>query len=73
MNHLGRHVHADDSAGRTDLAGRQEAIDAAAAAKIKHGFTLTKLRERQRSPASKTHVRAFRQAGQLTLAVAEVG
>jgi hypothetical protein len=52
VDHLGRHVHADDLAGRTDLSSGEERVEARAAPEVEHAFARSEASDHLRITAA---------------------
>src|SRR5689334_21481355 len=59
LQHLTRHIDADHTAGRADLAGSKKAIEAGAAAEIDHRFAWLQRADRLRIAAAETEIGAI--------------
>ena len=73
LDHLGRHVDADDAAAWARRARGEEAVDAAAAAEVEHGLARLQREQRERVAAAEAEVGALGDRGEVVGVVAELG
>mmetsp|Transcript_19407 Transcript_19407/g.77288 ORF Transcript_19407/g.77288 Transcript_19407/m.77288 type:complete len:507 (+) Transcript_19407:146-1666(+) len=69
LEHLGRHVDADDAARRADLRGRREAVDARARAEVDDDLAALEVGDRERVPAPEPEVGALGELVELAFGV----
>src|SRR5690242_16759722 len=72
LQHLMRHIDADHTTGRADLAGSKEAIEAGAAAEIDHRFAWLQRGDRLRVAAAEAEIGALRHGSELGVRIAHL-
>jgi hypothetical protein len=72
VNHLRRHVHADDVAGRTDLLSGEEGVESRATLEVEDAFARSEASDHLRIAAAQTEVGAFRHGGEVGVGIAEL-
>jgi hypothetical protein len=72
VDHLRRHVHADDMAGRTNLLSGEEGVESGATPEVEDAFARSEASDRLRIAAAKTQIGAFRHASEVGVGIAEL-
>ena len=70
LEHLGRHVDADEAAFRAELLGGEQGVESRSGAQVDDGFAWFQASERRGVPAAKPEIRVGRGAGDVLLRVA---
>ena len=72
VDHLRRHVDADDTSGRTDLSSGEEGVESGATPEVEDAFARSEASDSLRVAAAQTQIGAFRHGGEVGVGVAEL-